>query len=130
MALLPGLPLTQNIAVGGSQSPCCKKGNLFQGTKVCSCLILRSGLSEETRADNARDFIGKVRPGGGQEGKGTQENCSALPPDSQSRGFHGDEISFRVSLTNHSDSESFLVQPRWMPVRRILGGGRTCGVSF
>ena len=41
----------------------------------------------DTRADNARDFIGKVRPGGGQEGKGTQENCSALPPDSQSRGF-------------------------------------------
>ena len=23
-----------------------------------------------------------------------------------------------------------LVQPRWMPVRRILGGGWTCGVSF
>ena len=23
-----------------------------------------------------------------------------------------------------------LVQPRWMPERRILGGGRTCGVSF
>ena len=22
------------------------------------------------------------------------------------------------------------VQPRWMPERRILGGGRTCGVSF
>ena len=49
--------------------------------------------------------------------------------------FYGDRISFRVVL-----SRSFwlrvlpggarLVQPRWMPERRILGGGRTCGVSF
>jgi len=41
----------------------------------------------------------------------------------------------RLSLANHSDSRVFpggasLVQPRWMPERRILGGGRTCGVSF
>ena len=35
-----------------------------------------------------------------------------------------------LSLTNDSDSESFLVLPRWMPARRILGGGRTRGVSF
>ena len=48
--------------------------------------------------------------------------------------FHGDGISFRVVF-----SQSFwlrvlpggacLVQPRWM-LERILGGGRTCGVSF
>ena len=52
-----------------------------------------------------------------------------------SLGFHGDGISFRVVL-----SQSFwlrvhpggvhLVQPRWMPERRILGGGQTGGVSF
>ena len=47
--------------------------------------------------------------------------------------FHGDGIV--LSLANHSDSEVLpgggrLVQPRWMPVRRILGGGQTCGVSF
>ena len=52
-----------------------------------------------------------------------------------SLGFYGDGISFRVVL-----SQSFwlrvlpggarLVQPRRMPERRILGGGRTCGVSF
>ena len=30
-----------------------------------------------TRADKARDFIGKGCPGGGQEGKGTQEHRSA-----------------------------------------------------
>ena len=39
------------------------------------------------------------------------------------------------SLANHSDSRvlpggAHLVQPRWMPERRILGGSRTCGVSF
>ena len=41
----------------------------------------------------------------------------------------------RLSLANHSDSRvllggACLVQPKWMPERRILGGGRTCGVSF
>ena len=36
----------------------------------------------------------------------------------------------RLSLANHSDSESFMVvQPRWLPAR-ILGGGQTCVVSF
>ena len=33
-------------------------------------------MSEETRVDKARDFIGKEHPGGEQEGKGTQENSS------------------------------------------------------
>ena len=50
-------------------------------------------------------------------------------------GFYGDGISFWVVF-----SQSFwlsvlpggahLVQPRWMSVRRILGDGWTCGVSF
>ena len=53
----------------------------------------------------------------------------------RSLGFYGDGISFQVV-----SSQSFwfrvlpggahLVQPRWTPVRRILGGGQTCGVSF
>jgi len=35
-----------------------------------------------------------------------------------------------LSLAGHSDSEPFMVvQPRWLPAR-ILGGGRTCVVSF
>ena len=52
-----------------------------------------------------------------------------------SLGFYGDGICFRVVF-----SQSFwlrvllggacLVQPRWMPERRILGGGQTCCVSF
>ena len=58
----------------------------------------------------------------------------ALPRGSKSR-FYGDGISFRGVF-----SQSFwlrvlpggarLVQPRWMPERRILGGGRTWGVFF
>ena len=34
-------------------------GTPFQGLKLGSCLTLRKELSEETRADKARDFIGK-----------------------------------------------------------------------
>ena len=50
-------------------------------------------------------------------------------------GFYGDGISFQVVF-----GQSFclrvlpggarLVQPKWMPERRILGGGQTGGVSF
>ena len=58
-------------------SYCCRKGDPFQGPKLGSCLTLGNELSEETHADKARDFIGKGHPGGEQEGKGTQENCSA-----------------------------------------------------
>ena len=56
---------------------------------------------------------------------------TALPRGSQS----GDGISFRV-VFSQSFSLRVLpggtrpVQPRWMPERRILGGGRTCVVSF
>ena len=57
---------------------CCRKEDPFQGPKLGSCLTLGNELSEETRADKARDFIGKGHPGGEQEGKGTQENCSAV----------------------------------------------------
>ena len=52
-----------------------------------------------------------------------------------SLGLYGDGISFLVVF-----SQTFrlrvlaggacLVPPRWMPERRILGGGRTCGVSI
>ena len=57
--------------------------------------------------DKARDFIGKGHPGGEQEGKGTQENCSAawLPVS----GFTVIGLVSGLSSANHSDSESFLV---------------------
>ena len=86
----------------------------------------------DTCAGTARDFIGKGRLGGEQEGKGTQENCSVtwLPVS----GFMVMGLVSGSSLANHFDLEALLVallvQPRWMPERRILGGGRTSGVSF
>ena len=64
-------------------------------------------MSEETRADKARDFIGKGRPGGEQEGKGTQENCSAAWLTVS--GFMVMGLVSGLSLASHSDSESFLV---------------------
>ena len=57
---------------------CFRNGDPLQGLKVDSCLTLGNELSaEDTCADKARDFIGKGHPGGEQQGKGTQENCSA-----------------------------------------------------
>ena len=86
----------------------------------------------DTRADKARDCIGKGRRGGEKEGKGTQENCSATWLAVS--GFMGMGLVSGLSLANHSDSGSFLVvratsQPRWIPVRRIFWEvGRTCGL--
>ena len=56
----------------------------------------------DTCADKARDFMGKGHPGGEQEGKGIQENCSATS-------FMVMGLVSRLSLANHPDSESFLV---------------------
>ena len=72
-----------------------------------SYLTLGNELSEETRADKARDFIGKGHPGGEQQGKGSQENCSATWLAVS--GFMVMGLVSRLSLANHSDSGSFLV---------------------
>ena len=61
----------------------------------------------DTYADKARDFIGKGRLGGEQEGKGTQENSSATWLAVS--GFMVMGLVSGLSLANHSDSESFLV---------------------
>ena len=61
----------------------------------------------DTCADKARDFIGKGNPGGEQQGKGTQENCSAVWLAVS--GFMVMGLVSGWSLANHSDSESFLV---------------------
>ena len=108
----------------------CRKGALSMAPREGSCLTFRKELSKETLADKARDFIGKGHPGREQQGKGTQENCSATWLAVS--GFMLMGLVSQLSLTNHS--ESFLVvyniaQPRWMSAR-ILGGGWTCDVSF
>ena len=73
-------------------------------------------------------------------GKGTcmessrvREPRTALPHCSQ--WFYGDGISFQVVFSwsfwlRVFPAGAHLVQPRWMSERRILGGGRTRGVSF
>ena len=76
-------------------------------------------------------------------GKGTQVESrrvreprrTALPHCPQSHQFYGDGINFRVVFSQPSwlrvlPGGARLVQLRWMPERRILGGGRTGGVSF
>ena len=64
-------------------------------------------MSEETYADKARDFIGRGPPGGEQQVKGTQENCSATWLTVL--GFMVMGLVSGLSLASHSDAESFLV---------------------
>ena len=58
-------------------------------------------------ADTARDFVEEECPGGEQYGKGTRENCSAMRLAVS--GFMVMRLVSGLSLTNPSDSESFLV---------------------
>ena len=83
-------------------------------------------------ADKARDFIGRRHLGGEHQGKGTQENCSAMLLTVS--GFMLMGLVSGWSLTNHSNSVfrggARIAQPRWMLVRGILGGGWTHRISF
>ena len=54
-----------------------------------------------------QEIYWKGRPGGEQEGKGTQGNCSAAWLAVS--GFMVMGLGFGWSLANHSNSESFLV---------------------
>ena len=64
-------------------------------------------MSEETRADKARDFIGKGCLGREQEGKGTQEDYSAVRLEVS--GFMVMGLVSGLFLASYSDSGSF----RW-----------------
>ena len=81
----------------------------------------KSGLSSNTQkwivqgdtcADKARGFIGKGRPGGEQQSKRTQENCSATLLTVL--GFMVMGLVSRLSLANDSASGSFLVVCTWL----------------
>ena len=48
----------------------------FPGPKTGLLSNTRKRISEETRADKARDFIGKGHPGGEQEGNDRREMSS------------------------------------------------------
>ena len=66
----------------------------------------------DTRADKARDFIGKGCPGREQQGKGTKENCSATWIAVS--GFMVTGLVSGLSLDKHSDSGSFLMAHAWL----------------
>ena len=72
--------------------------------------IWKRTVRGDTRADKAKDFIGKGRLEGEQQGKGMLGNCCASWLTVSSlmvMGLVPHEL--RLSLTNHSDSESLLV---------------------
>ena len=105
---LPGKFHGRRSLAGSRPWGCCRKGlQLSRAPRVDSCLTLGKELSEETRADKARDFIGRRHLGREQQGKETQESCSATW---LSLGFYANRISFRVVF-----GQSF-----WL---RVLPGG-------
>ena len=65
--------------MGQCASHCCRKGDSFRGPRVGSCLTLGNELSEETHVLTKQEtLLGRGALGGEQQGKGTQENCSAM----------------------------------------------------
>ena len=71
-----------------------------------SCLTLGNELSEERSAIQVRAFIGKGCRGGGQEGEGNGENCSATWLTVSDFIFIG--LVFGLFLTSHLELGSFL----------------------
>ena len=71
-----------------------------------SCLTLGNELFEERSAVQARGFIGKGCQGGGQEGEGNGENCSATCLIVS--GFMVIGLVSGLSLASHSELGSFL----------------------
>ena len=68
---------------------CCRKVDPFQGLKLGSCLTLGNELSEETRADKARDFIGQgtwVESSRVREPRRTAPGFGPRHPASKARG--------------------------------------------
>ena len=71
-----------------------------------SCLTLGNELSVVRSAVKARDCIGKGCRGGGQEGEGNGENCSATWLTVS--GFMVIGLVSGLSLASHSELGSFL----------------------
>ena len=110
---------------------CCRKRDPFQGLKLGSCLTLRNDLSEETHVLTKQEILlGKSAQV--ESSRVREPRRTALPRGLR---FYGDGISFWVVFSQSywlrvHPGGAGLVQPRWMPARRILGGGRTWGVFF
>ena len=87
---------------------CCRKGDPFQGLKLGSCLTLGNELSKETHMLTKQEIL--LRKGTRVESSRLREPMkTALPCDSAVSGFMVIGLISRLSLANHSNSESFLV---------------------
>ena len=103
-----------------------RRGTPSKGQKLGSCLTLRNELSEEIRVLTKQEILlGK----GAWVESSIVGNLGELIFHVALWCFMMKGLVFGLSLANHSDSESFIVQLSWMPAR-ILGGDRTRGVSF
>ena len=85
-----------------------QEGGLLPGPETGLLSTRKWIVWGDTCAEKARDFIGKGRLGGEEEGEGTQENSSVTWL--AVLGFMVMELVSGLSLANHSDSESFLVE--------------------
>ena len=79
-----------------------QEGGSLPGPQIGLCLTLRSELSEGTHMLTKQEVLmGKGHPGREQEGKGSQENCSATWL--KVSGFMAMVLVSRLFLANHSD---------------------------
>ena len=92
---------------------CCRKGDPFQSPRAGSWLTLGNELSEETHVLTKQETL-LVRGARAESSRVREPRRTALHV-ARSLGFHGDGVSFRLSLANHlawpifGDSGSFLV---------------------
>ena len=112
---------------------CCRKADPFQGPKLGSCLTLGNELSKETHVLAKQEIL--LGKGAWVESNRVREPRRTLQCGLQSRVLWWWGISFRVVFIQSFwlrvlPGGACLVQPIWMPERRILGGGQICGVSF
>ena len=78
----------------------------FSGWRMGSCLILRNELSEETHVLTKKETVGKWCLGEEQQGKETQENCSATWLTVS--GFMGMGFISGFSLASHRSPSQIL----------------------
>ena len=112
---------------------CCRRWDPFQGLRVGFCLTLRNEFSEETHVLATQEIL-LGRGTWAKSSRVREPRRTALPRGSQAR------VLWWLGLVWVVFSQAFwlrvlpggacFVQPRWMPERRILGGGWTCDVPF
>lgn len=117
----PQVPMALSVAGKGTPS---------RGQREGSCLTVRNKLSEETYMRAKQETTGKGRLGGEHQGKGPGKTARHV---ARSLRFYGGGISFSgLSFwpIRALPSCKLIAQPRLMPVKMILGSGRTHGISF